>query len=106
MLNERTKKILLAVVESYIERPSPVGSRVITKRYQINLSPATIRNIMADLEEMGFLSQPHTSAGRIPTDKGYRAYVDGLCGHPSGYPVGGHPGDAFQDVFRDRIEEV
>lgn len=78
MLNERTEKVLFAVVQSYITNPEPVGSRFVTKRYSFNLSPATIRNIMADLEEMGFLSQPHTSAGRVPTDRGYRFYVDYL----------------------------
>lgn len=78
VLSERNKKILYAVVQSYINYPDPVGSRAVTKRYSLGLSPATIRNIMADLEEMGFLKQPHTSAGRIPTDLGYRFYVDAL----------------------------
>jgi heat-inducible transcriptional repressor len=78
MLDERIHRVLWAVVESYITNPDPVGSRFVTKKYAINLSPATVRNIMADLEDMGFLSQPHTSAGRIPTDKGYRFYVDSL----------------------------
>jgi len=77
-LSERSKKVLYAVVQSYINYPDPVGSRVVTKRYAFGLSPATIRNIMADLEEMGFLLQPHTSAGRVPTDLGYRFYVDSL----------------------------
>ena len=79
MFDERIHKVLWAVVESYITNPDPVGSRFVTKKYAFNLSPATIRNIMADLEEMGFLQQPHTSAGRIPTDKGYRLYVDHLA---------------------------
>jgi heat-inducible transcriptional repressor len=78
MLDERTRQILFAVVESYINKPEPVGSRFVTKRYSFGFSSATIRNIMADLEESGFLSQPHTSAGRMPTDKGYRFYVDSL----------------------------
>jgi heat-inducible transcriptional repressor len=78
MLSERGSVVLMAIVRSYIERPDPVGSRYVTKKYAFNLSPATIRNIMADLEEMGYLSQPHTSAGRVPTDKGYRFYVDSL----------------------------
>ncbi|MBI4822888.1 MAG: heat-inducible transcription repressor HrcA [Nitrospirae bacterium] len=78
MLGERVQKVLCAIVESYISMPLPVGSMVITKRYSFSLSPATIRHIMADLEGKGFLSQPHTSAGRVPTDKGYRAYVDYL----------------------------
>jgi len=77
-LSERSKKVLCAVVQSYINSPDPVGSRVVTKRYSFGLSPATIRNIMADLEEMGFLIQPHTSAGRVPTDMGYRFFVDSL----------------------------
>src|SRR5512142_300963 len=77
-LSERSKKVLCAVIQSYINFPDPVGSRVVTKRYSFGLSPATIRNIMADLEEMGFLTQPHTSAGRVPTDLGYRYFVDCL----------------------------
>ncbi len=78
MLDERSRKILYAVIQCYINTPGPVGSRVVTKKYQFGLSPATIRNIMSDLEEMGYLSQPHTSAGRVPTDSGYRFYVDSL----------------------------
>lgn len=78
-LSERSRKVLYAVVQSYINYPDPVGSRIVTKRYSFGLSSATIRNIMSDLEEMGFLTQPHTSAGRIPTDLGYRFYVDSLA---------------------------
>ncbi len=78
MLDERSKKILCAVVQDYINFPDPVGSRTVARKYSLGISPATIRNIMADLEEMGFLKQPHTSAGRIPTDMGYRFYVDFL----------------------------
>jgi len=85
ILNERSKKVLHAVVQSYINYPDPVGSRVVTRRYSFGLSPATIRNIMADLEEMGFLLQPHTSAGRVPTDMGYRFYVDSLAGETDFY---------------------
>ncbi|MDI6801007.1 MAG: heat-inducible transcriptional repressor HrcA [Thermodesulfovibrionales bacterium] len=80
MLDERSKQILYAIIESYIDKPEPVGSRFVTKKYPFGFSSATIRNIMADLEEFGFLSQPHTSAGRIPTDKGYRFYVDSISG--------------------------
>ncbi len=76
MLNERTKKVLYAVVESYIEKPEPVGSRYIMKKYGFDVCSATIRNIMSDLEDAGFLFQPHTSAGRVPTDRAYRFYVD------------------------------
>jgi len=79
ILSERSRKVLYAIVQSYIMQPEPVGSRTITKRYPFGLSPATIRNIMADLVEMGFLIQPHTSAGRVPTDLGYRFYVDSLA---------------------------
>lgn len=76
MLTERQKMILNAIVDDYIRSAEPVGSRSISKRGDVNYSPATIRNEMADLEELGFLEQPHTSAGRIPSNKGYRYYVD------------------------------
>lgn len=79
-LSERKKKILQAVVTDYIKTAQPVGSRTLSRRYMMDLSPATIRNEMADLEETGFLLQPHTSAGRIPSQKGYRYYVDDLMG--------------------------
>ncbi|MCI5953448.1 MAG: heat-inducible transcriptional repressor HrcA [Lachnospiraceae bacterium] len=77
-LDERKKKILQAVIRNYLETGEPVGSRTISKYTDLNLSSATIRNEMADLEEMGYILQPHTSAGRIPSDKGYRFYVDAL----------------------------
>lgn len=77
-LDERKMKILRAIVSNYLETGEPVGSRTISKYTDLNLSSATIRNEMADLEEMGYIVQPHTSAGRIPTDKGYRFYVDRL----------------------------
>lgn len=77
-LDERKKKILCAVIRNYLETGEPVGSRTISKYTDLNLSSATIRNEMADLEEMGFIIQPHTSAGRIPTDKAYRLYVDNM----------------------------
>ncbi|MCR5417497.1 MAG: heat-inducible transcriptional repressor HrcA [Lachnospiraceae bacterium] len=75
-LDERKLKILQAVVRNYLETGEPVGSRTISKYTDLNLSSATIRNEMADLEELGYILQPHTSAGRIPSDKGYRLYVD------------------------------
>ncbi len=78
MLNSREKTILRYVIHQFILTANPVGSRNITKKYEIGLSPATVRNIMADLEEFGYLNHPHTSAGRVPTDKGYRFYVDSL----------------------------
>ncbi len=77
-LSEREKSILRFVIHQFILTANPVGSRLISKKYQIGLSAATIRNIMADLEDSGFLGHPHTSAGRVPTDKGYRFYVDSL----------------------------
>lgn len=77
-LDERKKKILQAIIRNYLETGEPVGSRTISKYTDLNLSSATIRNEMADLEEMGYILQPHTSAGRIPSDKGYRFYVDNL----------------------------
>ena len=75
-LDERKMKILQAIIRNYLETGEPVGSRTISKYTDLNLSSATIRNEMADLEELGYIVQPHTSAGRIPSDKGYRLYVD------------------------------
>lgn len=101
MLDDRFFKVLWAVVDSYISHPDPVGSRYITRKYGFNLSPATIRNIMADLEEMGYLMQPHTSAGRVPTDKGYRFYVDAqeyLQSEKAGY-------EYFEDLYA-RLENI
>lgn len=77
-LDARKMSILKAIIDDYIASVEPVGSRTIARKYDMGLSSATIRNEMADLEEMGYLSQPHTSAGRIPSDKGYRLYVDKL----------------------------
>ncbi len=77
-LNERKLKILHAIIKTYLETGEPVGSRTISKYTDLNLSSATIRNEMSDLEELGYIVQPHTSAGRIPSDKGYRLYVDML----------------------------
>lgn len=77
-LDERKTKILQAIIRNYLETGEPVGSRTISKYTDLNLSSATIRNEMADLEELGYILQPHTSAGRIPSDKGYRFYVDAM----------------------------
>lgn len=77
-LDERKLKILKAIIRNYLETGEPVGSRTISKYTDLNLSSATIRNEMADLEELGYIVQPHTSAGRIPSDKGYRLYVDDM----------------------------
>ncbi|WP_302389393.1 heat-inducible transcriptional repressor HrcA [Phascolarctobacterium faecium] len=78
MLNERKKKILQIIIEDYISSADPVGSRTIARKYDLGLSPATIRNEMSDLELLGYLEQPHTSAGRIPSAQAYRFYVDAL----------------------------
>ncbi|MDR1122501.1 MAG: heat-inducible transcriptional repressor HrcA [Endomicrobium sp.] len=78
VLKERKTKILSAVIHHYIKTGKPVGSIVLIDEYNVSLSPAAVRNVMAELEEEGFLTHPHTSAGRIPTDKGYRSYVDSL----------------------------
>lgn len=77
-LGERKVKILDAIIRNYLATGEPVGSRTISKYTDLNLSSATIRNEMSDLEELGYIVQPHTSAGRIPSDKGYRFYVDHL----------------------------
>ncbi|HKM33815.1 MAG TPA: heat-inducible transcriptional repressor HrcA [Lachnospiraceae bacterium] len=77
-LDDRKKKILQAIIRNYLETGEPVGSRTISKYADLNVSSATIRNEMADLEEQGYIIQPHTSAGRIPSDKGYRLYVDAM----------------------------
>lgn len=77
-LSERERQVLEAVVRSFVETAEPAGSRTLSRRFHLGVSPATIRNTMADLEEKGYLFHPHTSAGRIPTDKAYRVYVDAL----------------------------
>lgn len=81
-LTPRERQILKVIIHDYITSGEPVGSRTIARRHLGHLSPATIRNVMADLEEVGYLSQPHASAGRIPTDSGYRFYVDSLMQRP------------------------
>ncbi|MFQ9893898.1 MAG: heat-inducible transcriptional repressor HrcA [Emergencia sp.] len=77
-LTERKLKILQAIISDYVSSAEPVGSRTLSKRFDLGISPATIRNEMSDLEEMGFLTHPHTSAGRVPSDKAYRLYVNNL----------------------------
>ena len=80
-LDQRKVVILTTIIKNYLETGEPVGSRTISKYSGLSLSSATIRNEMSDLEEMGYIMQPHTSAGRIPSDKGYRFYVDQLMEH-------------------------
>ncbi|QDR80953.1 heat-inducible transcriptional repressor HrcA [Sporomusa termitida] len=82
MLDERKRQILQAIIDDYISTAEPIGSRTIARKYNLGISPATIRNEMADLEFLGYLEQPHTSAGRIPSVKGYRFYVDCLLAPP------------------------
>jgi heat-inducible transcriptional repressor len=77
-LNDRKKAILRSIVDDYIHTAQPVGSRTISRKHELGLSSATIRNEMADLEDLGYIAQPHTSSGRVPSDKGYRFYVDNL----------------------------
>lgn len=97
-LGRRTRQVLQAIIQEYVRTGRPVGSRTIAKGHPENLSPATIRNLMADLEEAGLLQQPHTSAGRIPTEKAYRIYVDSLEASPRLDPADRR---LLQDAFRD-----
>jgi len=95
-LTDRERQVLEAVIETYVQTAEPAGSRTISKRHQLGLSPATIRNTMSDLEERGYLYHPHTSAGRIPTDQAYRVYVDSLMKPPRVAP-------AQSDQIRDEL---
>ncbi len=76
MLSDRKKIVLVAIIEEYVKNNEPVGSRTLSKRSELNFSPATLRNDMADLEEDGYLEKMHTSSGRVPSAKGYRFYVE------------------------------
>lgn len=102
-LNDRKRKILQAVIDEYIGTAEPVGSRAISKNKELGLSSATIRNEMADLEEMGYLMQPHTSAGRIPSDEGYRFYVDSLM---TRYRLGIEAIESLQQEFVNRMGQL
>ena len=99
-LDERKKIILKAIIRNYLETGEPVGSRTISKYTDLNLSSATIRNEMADLEEMGYIVQPHTSAGRIPSDKGYRFYVDQIIREKN------HEVHEVQELMIQRVDRV
>src|ERR1700730_9637872 len=103
MLSERQRMILNAIVDDYIRFAEPVGSRSISKRGDVGFSPATIRNEMSDLEELGFLEQPHTSAGRIPSNKGYRYYVDHLVQYGA---LSVHELSVMKGFFAEKISEV
>ena len=85
-LSERERRVLEAVIQSYVETAEPAGSRTISRRFGLGVSPATIRNTMSELEEKGYLFHPHTSAGRVPTDSAYRLYVDSLMGPATLHP--------------------
>ncbi|HTR79588.1 MAG TPA: heat-inducible transcriptional repressor HrcA [Gemmatimonadaceae bacterium] len=119
-LSRRERRVLEAVIRTYVETAEPAGSRQLSRRFNLGVSPATIRNTMSDLEEKGFLFHPHTSAGRIPTNKAYRLYVDSLLGHPQelgtresdrlaegissgaagAAPNGTHRGSAIESILR------
>lgn len=103
MLTERQQMILRAIVEQYVQSAEPVGSRTLSKQQDFQLSSATIRNEMADLEELGFLDQPHASAGRIPSQKGYRYYVDHLKPATEFDAVTVH---TLRELFQQRVDEL
>ncbi len=102
-LDVRKRLVLQAVVESYVSTAEPVGSRTVARKYQLGVSPATIRNEMADLEEMGYLEQPHTSAGRVPSDKGYRFYVDRLMRNQQVAP---DVAQKIREIYKRRTKEL
>lgn len=102
-LDERKNKVLQAIIEDYIATAEPIGSRTIARKYQMGVSPATIRNEMADLEEMGFLEQPHTSAGRVPSDRGYRYYVDCLMESRTVSPT---DEELIRRTFERKVREI
>ncbi|MHB1125805.1 MAG: heat-inducible transcriptional repressor HrcA [Bacillota bacterium] len=99
----RKKNVLLAIVQDYVSTAEPVGSRTIARKYNLGVSPATIRNEMADLEEMGLIEQPHTSAGRIPSDQGYRYYVDWLM---EKQPLTSHEKDLIRGRLPGNLREI
>lgn len=103
MLSDRQRLVLNAIIDDYIRSAEPVGSRSISKREDIHFSPATIRNEMADLEELGFLEQPHTSAGRVPSIKGYRYYVDHLVKQGQ---VSDHDVTRIKSYFAEKMNQM
>ena len=102
-LDARKKRVLQAIVDDYIESAEPVGSRTLARKYDLGVSPATIRNEMADLEMLGYLEQLHTSSGRIPSSKGYRFYVDGLI-PPK--PVSDEEKELINHWYRARVKRI
>lgn len=102
-MDQRKRQVLKAVVQDYVDTAEPVGSRTLARKYGLGVSPATIRNEMADLEEMGFLEQPHTSAGRIPSDLGYRFFVDALMDAVSPPP---ELVERLRRLYAQRVDQV
>ena len=102
-MDERKERILQAIVTDYIESAEPVGSRTLARKHDLGVSPATIRNEMADLEMLGYLEQIHTSSGRIPSSKGYRFYVDGLI-PPE--PVSDDEKQRINDWYLRRVRRI
>ena len=102
-LNERKRKILQAIIDEYIGTAEPVGSRAISKKQNLGLSSATIRNEMADLEEMGYITQPHTSSGRVPSDAGYRFYVNQLMQR---YQLGMEEIARLQNELEEKVNQL
>ena len=102
-LDERKRAILKALIDDYIDTAEPIGSRTLARKHELGLSSATIRNEMADLELLGFLAQPHTSAGRIPSDKGYRIYVDELMNLKK---LTGNEIKCIKEAMEVRINEI
>ena len=103
MLSDRRQRVLAALIEEYVARALPVGSRTLTERYQLGVSPATVRNELSVLEDGGYIAQPHTSAGRIPTDAGYRAFVDNLLARASA-PDEARYGAVVEELRRSATE--
>jgi heat-inducible transcriptional repressor len=102
-LDDRKNKVLQAVIEDYVATAEPVGSRTIARKYHLGVSPATIRNEMSDLEDLGFLEQPHTSAGRVPSDRGYRYYVDCLM---EARDIEAKDSELIRRTFERKIREI
>ena len=102
-LDNRKKNILKAIIDDYIETAEPVGSKSLVSKFHFDISPATVRNEMAELEELGYLEQPHTSAGRIPSDKGYRAYVDNLLQVED---LNVEEAEKIRTLLRDSLDEL
>lgn len=102
-LDDRKNKVLQAIIDDYVATAEPVGSRTIARKYHLGVSPATIRNEMSDLEELGYLEQPHTSAGRVPSDRGYRYYVDCLMESQLLAPV---DEEIIRRAFERKVREI